>query len=109
MQHEIHTRLTEFEPEDEYTGEGIGLGQDLIGIWEDLRTRKEWVISPRGEGIKVVNRPPAHLQIVINGFGFRGKSKTDTTTWAPVERKTKEMNSRGGTRKSEFRDSRDEQ
>ncbi|GMN54424.1 hypothetical protein TIFTF001_023558 [Ficus carica] len=94
MQHEIHTRLTEFEPVDEYTGEGVGLGQDLMGIREDLRTRKEWVISPR---------------MVRNGFEFRGKSKTDTTTWAPVEKKTKEMNSRGGTRKSEFRDSRDEQ
>ncbi|GMN23557.1 hypothetical protein TIFTF001_045800 [Ficus carica] len=84
MQHEIHTRLTEFEPVDEYTGEGVGLGQDLMGIREDLRTRKEL---------------PAHLQMVRNGFEFRGKSKTDTTTWAPVERKTKEMNSRGGTRK----------
>ena len=47
IEDEIHTRLTEFEPEDEYTGEGVGLGQDLMGIREYLRTRKEWVISPR--------------------------------------------------------------
>ena len=32
---EIHTRLTEFEPEDEYTGEDVGLGQDLMGCRED--------------------------------------------------------------------------
>ncbi|GMN54761.1 hypothetical protein TIFTF001_023877 [Ficus carica] len=46
--------------------------------------------------------------MVRNGFEFRGKCKTDTTTWKPVDGKTKEMNSRGGTRKNEFRGSRDE-
>lgn len=37
---EIHTGLTEFEPDDEYTGENVGLGQDLLGLREDPRTRK---------------------------------------------------------------------
>ena len=37
---EIHTRLTEFKLEDEYTGEDVGLGLDLTGHREDPRTRK---------------------------------------------------------------------
>ncbi|GMN68199.1 hypothetical protein TIFTF001_037255 [Ficus carica] len=47
--------------------------------------------------------------MVRNGFGFRGKSKTDTTTWAPVGRKSKEMNRRQGTREAQCRGSRAEQ
>ncbi|GMN26510.1 hypothetical protein TIFTF001_044009 [Ficus carica] len=53
---------------------------------------------PEREELKAVNRPPTKQQMVRKGSGVRGNSKTDSSTWGLVERKSRGMNRNRGMR-----------
>ncbi|GMN60443.1 hypothetical protein TIFTF001_029548 [Ficus carica] len=50
-----YTRVTELEPDDEYTAEDVGLGQELTGHRDDFRTWK-YTGSGRGQNLKANRR-----------------------------------------------------
>ncbi|GMN28699.1 hypothetical protein TIFTF001_046260 [Ficus carica] len=52
------------------------------------------------EELKAVNGPPAKQQMTER-FGVRGNSKIDSSTWAPVGRKTREKYRSRGTREQQ--------
>ncbi|GMN60457.1 hypothetical protein TIFTF001_029536 [Ficus carica] len=98
----IYTRVTELEPEDKYTVEVVGLGQELTGRRGSGRRQTINNISKWERENKANNRSYCYAA----DARWDGGTATDSSTWAPELRKARfGHRSQAGVRQKNMGDS----